>query len=350
MKYITSDFTFEFSAFSLLIVAILFYLIFRLIKKISKKNELDDQEKKTIKKRRKNTIAVVRVRGVILDDKKDTPLASEMFATFGATVKDKLQQLAEDDRVVATLLIFTTPGGTVPGSIMISEGIETFKQSGKPIVGLISGMSCSGGVKAMVSCDSVYALEGSLTGSIGVVGPTLHQFTNVTSLGDGGIIGGSTVEATIESFVMEAGKGKAFGNPFGKDNHESRENFKGIIDRAYNYFVNHVAKAREIDAQALKDFGAHIMDISQAKNIGLIDGVQTFDGILEEIAMRVSLPLDDCNVEEQKSKATTLISKIFEALQRTDLHTSTQVSSDALVNAELNKQPILVVSPLHFKS
>lgn len=114
MKCIIGDFTFEFSAFFLLITVIVCYLIFRFIGKIRKEPNSDDQEKKTIKKRKKNTIAVVRVRGVILDDKKGTPLASEMFATFGATIRDKLKQLANDDHVVAAIVIFTTPGGTVP--------------------------------------------------------------------------------------------------------------------------------------------------------------------------------------------------------------------------------------------
>ncbi len=301
MKLEFGSFTFSISALFIIGLVIIYFIWrkFRAQKLAAKSSVVT----------KKNTIAVVRVNGIILNNIESSPPLSRIHATYGDTVKERLETLAKNDKIIGCVVYFATNGGLVPGSISIAEGIEAFKKSKKPIFSFIDGISASGGVMGMVPADAIFAREGSLTGSIGIAGPTIQQFKDVTSLGDGLL--GSRVDAKIDFYPLHAGEGKLFGSPFNYDNDKGRENFQEILDRSYESFLNHVAKYRNISVDSIRNAGAHIMDTTQALDVGLIDGVCTENVVLADLAKRCDLSIDDCVFKEFDQKVKPSFFDIF---------------------------------------
>src|SRR5262249_45825614 len=154
------------------------------------------------------------------------PRFARDFATFGALIAKTLSALAKNPNVVGAIVRFDTPGGTVPGSIAINKAIEAFKATGKPIYGHALSVCASGGMLATAAASKIYAQEGALLGSIGVVGPTIISYEGVQSI-DGGIFSGGVSAKSIHATVLSVGTGKAFGNPYEKPDPKVVEHFKG---------------------------------------------------------------------------------------------------------------------------
>jgi protease-4 len=90
-------------------------------------------------------VLVVPVEGPILID------AGGLGPFGGATaggeqLKRLLTDAADDDRVRAVVLEVNSPGGSITGSIAITDGIRAVQEAGKPVVAYVSEISASGGV------------------------------------------------------------------------------------------------------------------------------------------------------------------------------------------------------------
>ena len=75
----------------------------------------------------------------------------------------------------ALVLRVNSPGGSVWASELITNALDEFKSTGRPIVTSMGDIAASGGVWVTTYSDEIWAKEETLTGSIGVYGivPTL---------------------------------------------------------------------------------------------------------------------------------------------------------------------------------
>ena len=87
----------------------------------------------------------------------------------GDAIKDQLEAAADDDDIDAVILRLNTPGGSVVGSELISDGVLTVQEAGKPVVAHVTEISASGGMWAMAPADEIVVSRGSVVGSIGVI-------------------------------------------------------------------------------------------------------------------------------------------------------------------------------------
>jgi protease-4 len=242
-----------------------------------------------------NKLLVLRVDGVILG----TPprdLSSALFvpqATYGYVIRKALEDAAGDASVKGVMLHMQTPGGTIFGARAIHDGVMAFRQSKKPIVAWIEGLSASGGVMAMVGADKIYADHGSFIGSIGVIGPS-WQFFNKPLATDGGLLGGGIVTQNgIEQVVISAGRGKDLGNPFRRATPEEIKVLQDGVNAEYAAFVAHVATNRGMQEQIIRDeMGAQIFGNAQAEAYRLIDGTKDRTATISELATLAKLGSD----------------------------------------------------------
>ncbi|MEE4359482.1 MAG: S49 family peptidase [Desulfococcaceae bacterium] len=239
------------------------------------------------KKESRNYLLALSVEGIILGSPSyDMGSMGWMGVTYGYEIQKALKEAAGDNDVKGIFLHMQTPGGTIFGSMAISEGIKAFqKETGKPVLVYIEGLAASGGVMSMVGADAVYADYGSMIGSIGVIGGMLTYYDRPTAI-DGGLFGkGVVTEGGIEQTVISAGRSKDLGNPFRRPTEEEIRTLQENIGREYENFVRHVALHRNMDEKMITEkMGAQIFDNESAHSFGLIDGTLNRKGAIAKLA------------------------------------------------------------------
>ncbi len=241
-------------------------------------------------------LVAVPVSGLILGE--DRGAGGGLFApidiTYGYTIQEKLDELADDDAVDGIVLEIDSPGGTIFGSKAIADGVAAYKsETGKPVVAFVSGLSASGGVYAMAGADEIYADTGTLIGSIGVIFGPFTRYNDVTAIDGGLLSGGVTTENGIEVEYLTAGRSKDLGNPYRSLTDEERAVLQEGLDDAYADFVSHVSEGRDIpEAEIEKELGALIFGEQQALANGLIDGISSRDESYRRAAVAAGLDGD----------------------------------------------------------
>lgn len=250
-----------------------------------------------------NKLAIVPVTGIIdsLSLSANSPAGwfADEFVTFGYTVKQTLAALAEDSEVKGVLLLLNTPGGTINGSKAISDGVAAYqKATGRPVYAFVESISASGGMWSMAGADRIIADEGALVGSIGVIMGNWVYYDDPVAL-DGGLFGGGVeTRGGIRAIPLAAGEGKDFGNPFREPGAEELAVIQASLDESYDVFRAHVAEARGLSDEAVRELGAMIYAPRQAQAAGLVDEVADFDAALAALAEAAGLGEDFAAVQQ----------------------------------------------------
>ncbi len=217
-----------------------------------------------------NHLEVVRLTGTIGGD------------TSTLEVRNRLLKLATEDNVKGVLLSINSPGGTVGASKEIYEAVKTLKAR-KPVYVSMLDVAASGGYYAASAADRVYANEGTLTGSIGVILSGL----NVAKLLD---------RVGIEPQTIKTGPYKDIFSPYRKLSESERQLLEGLAQNIYEKFVNDVAEGRKVDPNQIKAVAdGRIFTGAQAVEYKLVDGIGTEAQVEEALrqAARQKFGLDE---------------------------------------------------------
>src|SRR5690606_17350287 len=79
-----------------------------------------------------------------------------------------IREFEENDQVRAVIVRLDSPGGKVGPSQEIHEALLRLKEK-KPVVASMASVGASGAYYIACAADTVYALSGTMTGSIGVI-------------------------------------------------------------------------------------------------------------------------------------------------------------------------------------
>ncbi|MSO64234.1 MAG: signal peptide peptidase SppA [Alphaproteobacteria bacterium] len=191
-------------------------------------------------------IARLTVQGLILDD----PLRREA-----------LQAIIDDDRVQALLVVIDSPGGTTTGGESLYRDLRRVAETGKPVVAVIGTLGTSAGYMVALAADRIYALDTSITGSIGVILESAEISGLLQKLG-----------VTAETFRSGPLKGQP--SLFEPTTDPARQATQAVIDDVYQWFLDLFAQRRGLEreqAQRLAD--GRIFSGRQAVAAGLIDGI-----------------------------------------------------------------------------
>jgi protease IV len=192
-----------------------------------------------------NHLARVTISGVITGDK--------------ATLK-VLEDVRKSKSSAGVLLVIDSPGGTVPGSEMLHEGIRRLAAE-KPVVAVVNTLAASGGYIAAMGADRIVARQTSLVGSIGV----LFQFPNVAQLLDRV---GVKVETVRSSPLKAAPSGTEPTSP------EARAAVNALVVESYDWFKTMVRARRNLsDSELAIVSDGRVFSGRQAVGLKLIDEV-----------------------------------------------------------------------------
>lgn len=178
----------------------------------------------------------------------------------------RLERLTRQESVKGLVVEIRSPGGTVGGSQSLYEAIRRVRESGeRSVVAWIGEVGASGGYYAALGADSVLALPGSITGSIGVI----MQFPDVSGLLD---------KAGVRVEIVKSGELKDMGSTTRPLEDEERRVFQDLVDDVYGQFVNAVAANRSLDPDSVRVLAdGRIYSGERAVRAGLVDRTATLE-------------------------------------------------------------------------
>ena len=217
-----------------------------------------------------NKIAIVNVEGTIV-----TGEASYNVAGSDTIVKN-IRNAIKDTSVKALVLRVNSPGGDVWASELITNALDEFKSSGRPIVTSMGDIAASGGVWVTTLSDEIWAKNETITGSIGVYGiiPTLDGIYEWAGIQVDGVTSTKAGEwderLPMPEYVTKA--------------------IQAGIDHTYNKFVSKVAENRMVpDIEILSIAGGRIWSGEKALQLGLVDKIGDLDDAVESAASFANL-------------------------------------------------------------
>lgn len=190
-------------------------------------------------------IAVLDVEGLIDDDQR--------------FLRD-LRRFRDDGSVKGYVVNINSPGGVVAPSQSIYQELRRVREEDDvPVVAAIGGVGASGGYYIALAADSIFALPGSITGSIGVI----MEIPDASELMQ-------KVGVRVES--VKSAEHKDVGTPFRPMSPGDRALLDSLVRDVYGQFVDVVAAERSLERERVLEVAdGRILSGRQALEQGLVD-------------------------------------------------------------------------------
>jgi protease-4 len=188
-------------------------------------------------------VARITVSGVIVEDKKRNKA---------------LDDAADEDAVKALIVVINSPGGTVVGAEQLYARLRDVAKK-KPVVVTMGTLATSAGYYIAVGADRIFAHEGTITASIGVI----FQATDMTALLE---------KIGIKVEAIKSGAVKASPNPFEKTSPEARAVIDALVKDSFDQFLGLVRARRKLSEDQVKAIAdGRVVTGRQARALGLVD-------------------------------------------------------------------------------
>lgn len=228
-------------------------------------------------------IAVIFVEGVISSASSSGFLSDGIGYDHQFTL-DSIDLAINNDANKGLMIYVNSPGGGVYESDELYLKIKEYQQSTqRPVYTYMGPMAASGGYYIAAPSEKIIANRNCWTGSIGV---TMGTYYDISGLLD---------KYGVKSVTITAGKNKAMGSYTDPMTTEQLAILQSLVDEAYDQFVSIVAEGRGMDkAQVVKLADGRIYTAKQAKALGLVDEIDTFDKAIW--TMQKDQGLTNCDV------------------------------------------------------
>ena len=287
------------------------------------KSDAKDQRVATTNK----GVAVIPIVGSM--SHRSTGIEAMSGMTSYTTLQKQFEAAFNDPKVGSILMDIDSPGGSVAGAFDFRDYLMS-KKGTKPVYALARDAMCSAAYLIGSTADKVYATQTARVGSIGVV--AMHTDAS-----------GKMEKEGLKPTFISAGKFKTAGNPYEKLEGEKLKYLQDSVDESYDMFINAVADARGIDKKAIRDTEARVYGGKKAVEIGLADGIRTYESVIAEMSapnfttqgIRME---NELNIEEAKiadlTVANTKLQSDNEALRKQVLDAGFKITSEGLIAKE----------------
>jgi len=226
---------------------------------------------------RKEGVAVVYLYGPLFISRSESGWAR--FLPGGADrVTSELRKISKITTIKAVVLRINSPGGSIGAVQEIYEEVNRLREKGKKVVVSMGDVAASGGYYIACAADKIVANPGTVTGSIGV----LMSFGNMEEL---------FRKIGIKVEVIKRGRHKDIGSLSREMTSEEKKLLQGLIDDAYNQFLQAVIKGRNLERnEADKIAQGQVFTGQQAKDLGLIDEIGNFQDAVRLAGKLAGIP------------------------------------------------------------
>lgn len=214
--------------------------------------------------------ALIKISGAIVVEKDANFLFENVISS--EEVIELIRKAGKNDKIKAIIFEINSPGGSPLASEEIANEI---KKTNKTTVAWIRESGTSGAYWIASSTNYIVANRMSITGSIGVI---------ASYLGFSGFLGEHNV--TYERLV--SGNLKDIGIPFKELTPEERVLFEKSLDSIHNYFVEEVAKNRNLRKNDVEKIATGMFYLgAEAKSLGLVDELGGEDEVLNYVEKQI---------------------------------------------------------------
>jgi len=207
-------------------------------------------------------VMVIPINGVM------TKYDSSFADASSVRIRKAVRASVKSDAVKAILLHIDSPGGTVSGTADLADEVASAAKV-KPVTAYIEDLGASAAYWVASQAQKIYANPSGLVGSIGA-------FTVLTDLS------GMAGQRGIKVHVVRAGDFKGMGTVGTAVTDAQLGEAQRLIDGITAQFVVAVARGRRVSAETAmswRDGRVHLA--SDAKAMGLIDGVEGLDAVMQ---------------------------------------------------------------------
>jgi protease-4 len=210
-------------------------------------------------------------------------------------VVDQLKKFADDSSIKAIILHVNSPGGGVAASEEIYREVKRIRsEKKKRIVVSIETVGASGAYYVASGCDKIYADQGSIVGSIGVIAQCVNY-------------GDLLKWAKLKDVVIKTGEFKDTGNPSRDLTPNEQVYMQALIDNMFGQFVQAVADGRGMKVEDVKSIAnGKVWTGQQAMSMKLIDGVGDFETAVSETAKSVGITGEPTLVHPERNRKTLM--------------------------------------------
>ena len=204
-----------------------------------------------------------------------------------------MKKFADDDAIKAIILHVNSPGGGVAASEEIYREVKRIReQKKKRIVASIETVGASGAYYISSATNKIYADNGSIVGSIGVIAEWVNY--------------GELLQwAKLKQITLKAGEFKDTGSPVRDLTPAEREYMQGMIDNMHTQFIQAVADGRQLKFDDIKSIAnGKVWTGQQSLPMKLIDQVADFQAAVEDTAKSVGIKGEPVLVRPEKDKKT----------------------------------------------
>jgi protease IV len=215
-------------------------------------------------------------------------------------VVGQLKRFDDDSSIKAIILHINSPGGGVAASEEIYREVKRIRdEKKKPIVVSIETVGASGAYYVASGSTKIYADEGSIVGSIGVIA----QWVNYGEL---------LKWAKLKDVVLKTGEFKDTGNPARDLTPAEQAYMQSLIDNMFGQFVHAVADSRSMKLEDVKSIAnGKVWTGEQALSMKLIDNVGDFEAAVKDTAKSVGISGEPTLVRPPKDRRMSLLDLIL---------------------------------------
>lgn len=248
-------------------------------------------------------ISVFIVRGIFsssvgkpsIDKKKVVVIDLEGIILESDKIIESFKKYENDDSVVGFIFRINSPGGAVAPSQEIYNHIRSIK---KPVFAAMSTIAASGGYYVASACDKIYALPGTLTGSIGVI----MKFTDLSKIYE---------KFGIKTETIKSGKFKDIGSIDRNMTQDEKNLLQATVDDVYNQFINDILSKRNFIQrdELIKYADGRVFTGNEAKKLKLVDALGSYEDAFKDMIKQKNIPDAELFIPKNEKK---LIEKLLE--------------------------------------
>jgi protease IV len=225
-------------------------------------------------------IGVVDLEGVIVDP---------------GVIVPQLKKFGDDDSIKAIIIRVNSPGGGVAASEEIYRAVKRVRdEKHKRIVASISTVGASGAYYVSSATNKIYADNGSIVGSIGVIMEWLNY-------------GDLLRWAKLKQEILSVGEFKDTGDPTRELTPAERAYLQSLADNMYLQFVRAVAEGRGAKVEDIKAIAnGKVWTGEEALSMHLIDQIGDFQAAVDDTAKAVGIKGEPVLVRPELERKTVL--------------------------------------------